>query len=231
MSVGPEQYATTSNGDVQLSTWCGKHRVLPHLLPFKYRKTTPIEFLDAVVEGLDELPQTAATFTPAQMDDIDVRPAAGANIMTDMLGTLGAWKVDRSSSARWVNPNYVHLRKLDNMIESGDRREIVERCASYGTLTVADVAPRFGISEMGLRRWLTRKGITWSELRQEGITRLARTIHTASAWGHSELRYARVLPRPEGTIRSWVQKYARDVDFEPPADPSGKQWFMGGQVR
>ncbi|RDZ61414.1 hypothetical protein C5B90_19275 [Haloferax sp. Atlit-12N] len=224
-------HVANANGDVSIQAWCDEHRLLPHLLPFEYRKTTPIEFLEAVVDGLDDIPKTAATFRPTKIDGVEHAPAAGANIMTDMLGTLGSWRVEETTPTRWTNPQYVHLDSLQTMPEKGDRMEIIERCAAYGTLTVGDVAPRLGITKGSLRRWLTRKNVPWSHLRHEGIVRLARTLRTASEWGYSERRHARVLPRAEGTVRSWIQNHARDTDFEPPADPSGEQWFMGGQIR
>jgi len=121
-----------------------------------------------------------------------------------------------------VNQNYIHTRALGDVTDhlEADRLEIVEDCAAVGVLTAADVAPRFGLTRAELTKWLNAKGVTFTELRDSGRRRFARTLFTAMEWQYSEIEVAEPWPVSNGTVRTWIQRYAREDEFEPPADPT-----------
>lgn len=223
-------YSTSPGSKVTLSEWNEAYDLYTPLLSLKYRMYDPIEVLRGFREGVDALPKTAATVRLSDLENHLPFDAVAIGHMAELIEVTGGWRLNGNSDSRgirFVNPNYVHRKALEPNIQDPDRRrDVLQRCAGYGVLTLEDVAPRFGITNGSLKRWLSRKNIPWTEWRHDGIKRLARTCHTISAWRvHSENELADVLGVPRGTLSRWIHKFARTTDFEPPSDPSYEPWF------
>lgn len=224
---------TESDSDrhgVTLREWNQDKDLLLPLLTFDYRIYDPFEVVASIRNALADLPETAATWRLTRIkDDLPIRPTAIAHL-TPIVELAGAWRhgmMDDSRGKLWVNPNYVHAKEADPNVRDTERRlRILRRTASYGTIRLDDVAPRFGLTSGSIKHWLSRRSIPWQEWRHDGISRIARTCWIVSKWGdHSITEMAAALGVPRGTLDSWIHKRARKSKFEVPPDPSGEPWF------
>ncbi|MFA1612086.1 hypothetical protein [Halobellus rubicundus] len=228
--------AAQSERPESVGEWCDHHGLIGALLPFGYRRTETFDQFRTLAAEVKVLPKYQATFKLSDLlDDDDItRPFASSTVVTTQLKHLGAWPYRQTSSGmRWINPNYVHDHPWETAQCSTDKRtDILREAASYGVLTVSDVAPRFGLTTESLRRFLTRQEFDWSRYRCEGIRRLARTLATVHAWRDwSERELAAPFRRKTPTVRSWIHTYARTADWTPPADPSYRSDFQQGESR
>lgn len=206
-----------------VTEWCDRHGLIHELTPFASRTTDRIDVARQLHAGIEDLPKTASTFVPRNELDGDI--GHGGWLETILLMT-GAWP-HPDHDVRWVNPNYIHLDALPPL--DVDREQHVRRCAALGVLPAKDIAPRFGISKPSLIEWLGHRDIQFKELRRDGQRRVARTLHTAMAWGHTQSAVTEPWPVPAGTVSYWIQRYAREGGFEPPADPSSRVGFTEDQ--
>lgn len=204
-----------SRGSGDIQDWCDQHGVIRELMPFAYREVDPVDLAAEIRSGLDDLPDTAATFALKDVTD-DAKAISG---VTDaLLLAVGSWRTPRehSSATRWVNPNYPHQKALDDI--STDRRlEHCRRAASVGTVQLGDLAPRFGVGQPALSIWLDGR-MDWRAERREGRRRLARTLRTAVAWGHDRSAVTALWPLEQATINQWLSAHASEFDV--PSDPS-----------
>jgi len=219
-----------------MTAWCSHHDLIHALLPFECRRTDSFAEFETLAAALDELPATAATFrlgdleTPEGERPVKYRPT-GSGVVTTQLHLLGAWEFAETSCGwRWINPNYIHDHPWQSSQCDADEREaILRHAARLGAVTRADVAPRFGVTKKGVEKWIRRHDIPWKEWRATGLRRLTRTLLTVRAWSDRSLpAVADPLPSPNGTVKSWVQRYARDEAWSPPADPSQYHGFQNG---
>lgn len=205
------------NSNTAVSRWADRHGLIPELLPIAGRDTNSIELAQEAAANIADLPKTASSF---RVDE--VLPEARGYTVT-VFRALGSWPYPGEfAQQRWVNPNYIHAGALGDVTDhrEADRLEIVKECAALGVLTVDEVAPRFGVSSSSLTDWLHRRDVYWSNLRREGRRRFARTLYTATEWGYSQSEVVDPWPVHNGTLSVWMQRYAREAGFKPPADPS-----------
>jgi len=219
-----------------MAAWCDHHDLIHALLPFECRQTDTFAEFESLAAALDDLRETQATFalggleTPDGHRAVQYRPT-GAGIVTTQLHLLGAWEyLETSSGQRWINPGYVHDHPWQSsQCSPAEREAILREAARLGGLSRADVAPRFGVTKKGVMKIIRRNDIPWQEWRGDGVRRLARTLLTVRAWSDRSLpAIAAPLPCPTGTVKSWVQRYARDEEFTPPPDPSRYHGFQNG---
>ncbi len=199
--------------NTDVTRWADRHGVIGELLPLAGRETDSIELARTASAELETLPATASTFRPHE-----VLPNTRGYTAT-ILRALGAWRYPGDvAKQRWVNPNYIHAGTVATI--DADRYEAAKECAHLGTLTVPDVAPRFGVSPSTLTDWLHRRDVQWSDWRRVGRRRFARTMRTAMEWGKTQQAVTEPWPVEAGTVCTWIQRYARNTDWEPPADPT-----------
>jgi transposase len=197
--------------------WCDRHDVDRLLTPFAYR-TDPIVVGQKLAAHLDSLRETAATFHPSDAFATDENPEF--QMVHYLLELHGAWSLGSPSSTKWVNPNYVHLESFERgtVTDTEERLEILDRLAGAGVVLLADVAPRFGISERSVEKVCERHGFDWRPKRRMGRRRIARTCSLAVEWGHSTQAVADALPRPRNTVYGWMRDHG-ELD-RVPEDPS-----------
>lgn len=218
-----------------MAAWCEHHGLIAALLPFESRRTDTFAEFEALATALSELPETQATFSLGELETSDGRAVqsrpTGAGVVRTQLHLLGAWEfLETSTGQRWLNPTYIHEHPWQVSQCTPDEREaILRHAAGLGALTRADVAPRFGITKKGVQKFIRRYDIPWQEWRETGLRRLARTLLTVRAWTDRSLpAVADPLPSPNGTVKSWVQRYGRADGWTPPADPSQYHGFQNG---
>ena len=229
--------ASQSEPPMTMGAWCETHDLIGALLPFDCRATDTFAEFEALAAALNELRETQATFrlgdleTPDGHRSVKYRPT-GRGIVSTQLHLLGAWEYrETSTGQRWLNPSYIHGHPWQTSQCSAEEREqILRHAARLGLLTREDVAPRLGMTKKGVMKVISRNDIPWQELRGEGVRRLARTVLTVRAWSDRSLpQVAEPLPAPVGSIKSYVQRYARDDGWTPPEDPSQYRKFRHGQ--
>lgn len=174
-------------------------------------------------EGLRSLPQTAGTFRISRLlEDTHAKNNYWRASVETVARLLGAWPHNQSrrGESTWVNPHYIHERAL-GPADVKSRVAEMERCAAVGVLKHADVAPRFDLSPIGLKRWASRRNFDWSHKRRRGERQLARTIATVTEWfGCSRSSLVDNLPVSRQTMYFWVREHVRESDWSVPDDPA-----------
>ena len=213
--------------------WAANFDIIHALAPFEYRSYDPVEIVAGARERLEELPPTAATIKPHQlMRAVDTSTYAPTHLDT-LFMLAGSWPTGESGSKEryYANPEYVHLESVDWAItDPRERVEHLRRCASIGTLSTADIAPRFGFSHRGsLTAWFHRHELPWGEWRRWGQRRIGRTAEVIHDWsGRLYSEIAEALGLAETTLHHCRRHHVRESAWTVPEDPSADPKFASG---
>lgn len=204
---------------VPVEQWASRHGLIHPLVNFETRETDVVERVAQLRESIAALRDTTASF---HIRDLLDDPERARSLVSMWIRFLGTWPyVESSVGQRWVNPSYIHAAELETTItDDVDRVRVLRRLAGWGHFTVEAIAPQFGIGTRAVYKLLDRHDVDWMAWRRTGIRALARTLATNIAWGARRRDVAAMVPRPDGTVRSWLYDYVEETEWEPPADPS-----------
>jgi len=209
------------------------HGLIRALVPFGFQVTDPVDMLTGVSAVIEDLPETSATFG---VGDVDEKCSQSTNypFQTTIFRLAGAFQTDVGGEGRrqaWANPNYLHKKSIGNITDRDARIRYCRTVGRLGAVSGADVAPRFGLTHGSFGTWCNRHGVPWQSWRNDGIVRLARTLLLVTRWtDHSENELADALPLPNGTVRSFIQRFGRESEWTVPDDPTGEIWFRNSNV-
>jgi hypothetical protein len=202
---------------LSVSEFCDHHGIHRWLVPFPHRKTDPWDFLNSVNQSLTELNDYTATIRPS--DVFTENELNGGSVAHQILRLRGSYPIDDTKHTQWTNPEYAHGQNYFEPV--ADREDHARRLASAGWFELSDLCERYGINnDVAMQRWLSRRGLTWTDLRREGRRRIARSIKTTHKW--SDLSIAeckRRLPMNDNTLETWIRRYVYNSEWEAPAEP------------
>lgn len=206
-----------SNHD--FASWSAKHGLIHQLLPMEHRRDDPIQVLKELHSQFDTWPVTRETWTvnDLELDAIAVRGSKQSGLHLPYFA--GCYPIsDTRRYLRWTNPAYTHTHNID-IDHPQDRREHIKLCGEVGIFSLATLGEWHNVSKQSVHQWMENERYTWSDLREIGKRRFARTLETIVAWtdyGVTEL--CRLFPQSRSTIQYWRDQYASDMEV--PVEPS-----------
>jgi len=202
--------------------WAAHHDLYPWLLPLESRTQDPVDIATTVAAHLADLPDTQATFT---FRDVDT--PIHTEYYDSIVAFFGLREVARTSQRRYINPEYCHLGHHEPAITDREaRRQFYERYRGSPLVDAAWFRTNFDLSERGFEAWLQRNDYHWGEQKRRNQARYGRTVWTLSQWLDRGLySLAGALPGSERSITRWVDRHARQSDYEAPGRPERHRWF------
>lgn len=205
-----------------------RHNIHGWVLPFRGRPIDPLDFLERLGEYLDERPPYCQRVSHDVIDS-ELNPEGkmwwNSDLAEMAMLTHGWWLGGETGRSRYYcNPEYCHRHPYTDVAQSGEeRRVLLQKAASLGSVNPEDLAPAFGYipdgSEPGssVTKASKRVGFKWSDNRDRGMVMMARTWKTLNHWGISQRQIGRSFDINQSNISRRIRKVS---DYEPPDDPT-----------
>jgi len=204
---------------IQSGTWADKHGIFHALMPYGYRKQSPIEALHAFQATFDRLGKFKQTFCMKDVRDTQ-RLNLNPNQYLEILHFAGSWACKRYNSTNktvYANPHYTH-NKYPHVTEHEQRVELINRTHTIPFWNGEKWADAFGLSRSQADRIRREKlGKLPDGYQRHDMATWARTIKTLTRWGHTYEELSDLFPYTKRALEGQVARNA--AEYRVPSNP------------
>lgn len=210
---------------ITIYDWAATHGIDPWILPLETRRENPLELIKTLKDGIDSLPKTQSTFRTGEFG-IDGLHSGYKQPLEQLFGLRECSTTNRLR--RYLNPQYMHYGHSDAKIKDADkRREFYEYFKKSPNITAKWFATHFGHTTQSFHDWLDVRGLTWSSQKKANRVLFGRSLYTITEWDtqYSQRGLSRLMPIPTHTVMTWINRYGKETEWQPPEHPEDEQWF------
>jgi len=203
--------------NLQTGQWAEKHDVFHDLVPYGYRKHSPIKLLRTLRTHFHSLPKYAQLWHMTELPD-ELKKGITSN-RSRLLYFAGSWPLNRHRTGNahsYANPLYPH-DTYPAVKERQKRNEIIDQTRDIPYWTGKQLGIVFGVSKDRASR-LARQRYGTFQGKHHDLTRFYRTMKLLHEWTDNTWpELAECVPLAPITLRTSVYHHAQE--FEVPSNP------------
>lgn len=215
-----------------------KHGIYYWALPFNYYpELSPYEEIRNISTFLQGRRATRRQVSRSSLNTASKLENSAVAGLEEITLLNGWWPGgnNRTTGDYYCNPEYPHPFRDEELLGTEPvydeeinkrRQELARKAASLGLTSDVLARPFDVASANSVLNWCLDNDIQYSELRQEGLRKMARTYKTIHHWGVSRPEIAETFALPAGTLYSRLELVE---DYDPPDEPSIPVFKDGGE--
>lgn len=228
-----EQQPPGYNREIPVGIWADYHDVFGWLLPLEHEKYRPVEVGQKIHTNIDRFRETAGEF---RLSAINVENELSQLVNRILRMHKVMRKPGSSDPKRYYNPNWVHFDEcVDPITETSRRKTFFTNFSEVGTIDLEWIGEQCNMQTAELIDFI-RSNTECDSPRNRIKTnkrKVTRSLYTGLVWTDewNIEHMANTINTDKETVKTWMQRWVSQSDWNPPERPTKYEWFKHSSRR